>query len=327
MQSAWSLAALAAALAIDRAAGDPPWLWRRAPHPVVLIGRAIDTLEARMNAAHLPFATRRRRGTGALLALALAGAGLGLAVGSGLAALPLRFLIEVLFVAVLLAQKSLVDHVAAVALALDKDQLAGGRAEVAKIVGRDVSALDEAGVARAAIESAAENFSDGVVAPAFWYALLGLPGLIAFKIVSTADSMIGHRSPRYEAFGWAAARLDDGLNFVPARLSAALIWTAAAVTGRDAGKAIASAFRDARLHKSPNAGWPEAAMAGALGLALGGPRRYGELEVDGAWLNASGRPDAGANDIRAAVQLIDGAWVVLLGAVALTALSALWIAQ
>ena len=327
MPFAWSLAVLAAALAIDRALGDPPWLWRRAPHPVVLIGRAIGALEARMNAERLPFATRRRRGIVTLLALALAGAGFGWLIGSGLAALPFGFIVEVLLVAVLLAQKSLVHHVSAVAHALDKDGLAGGRAEVAKIVGRDVSALDQAGIARAAIESAAENFADGVVAPAFWCALLGLPGLIVFKIVSTADSMIGHRSPRYAAFGWAAAQSDDVLNFVPARLSALLIAGAAGLAGRTAREATATALRDAHLHKSPNAGWPEAAMAGALGLALGGPRRYGRESVDGAWLNAPGRRDARADNIRAAVRLIDGAWGLLLGIVALTTVSALWIAR
>jgi hypothetical protein len=188
------------------------------------------------------------------------------------------------------------------------------------IVGRDTSVLDGAGVSRAAIESAAENFSDGLVAPVFWYALLGLPGLLVFKVVNTADSMIGHRSPRYEAFGWAAARLDDLMNLIPARLSALLIAAAAALAGGAAGHAAAAAWHDARFHRSPNAGWPEAAAAGALGLALGGPRRYGNLIVEGAWLNGQGRSEAGPDDIFAAIRLIDTAWALLLTAVMLIAL-------
>jgi adenosylcobinamide-phosphate synthase len=221
-------------------------------------------------------------------------------------------------VAILLAQKSLVDHVAAVARALAGD-LDEGRAAVAKIVGRDVSALSKAGVARAAIESLAENFSDGVVAPALWYVLLGLPGLLAYKAVNTADSMIGSFAPRYEAFGWAAARFDDLLNLAPARLSALIIMAAALIVGLDGGAAGRIAERDASRHRSPNAGWPEAATAGALGLALGGPRRYGDLEVDGTWLNPEGRHDATPQDIDAAIRLIDAAWAIVVAAAALGA--------
>jgi adenosylcobinamide-phosphate synthase len=230
-------------------------------------------------------------------------------------------------VAVFLAQKSLVDHVAATELGLSFGGLAAGRAAVAEIVGRDVSILDESGVSRAAIESAAENFSDGVVAPALWYLLLGLPGLFIYKAVNTADSMIGNRSPRYMAFGWAAARFDDLLNFVPARLSALLIVATAALAGCDARAAFVAARRDASKHKSPNAGWPEAALAGALGLALGGPRRYGREEVDGAWLNQSGRTEAAPDDIRAAIRLIDAAWALLLMLTALAAATLLSLAR
>ncbi len=318
------LSVLAAALLLDRIVGDPAWLWRRFPHPVALAGLAIGQLDARLNHADLPFALRRRRGALAISAFALAGAGAGWLAGYGLEALPLGFAAEAVLVGILLAQKSLVDHVSAVARGLEAGGLAAGRSEVAKIVGRDVSALDEAGTARAAIESAAENFSDGVIAPAFWYALLGLPGLIVFKIVSTADSMIGHRSPRYEAFGWAAARLDDGLSFIPARLSALLIGAAARLTGRSARQAIVCAMQDGHLHKSPNAGWPEAAMAGAVGLALGGPRRYDDRHIEGAWLNNPGRREAGVGDIRMAIRLIDRAWALLCGAVLVGALTALW---
>ena len=169
--------------------------------------------------------------------------------------------------------------------------LAEARCAVSMIVGRDPDQLDEAGVCRAAIESCAENFSDGVVAPVFWLALLGLPGLIAYKAINTADSMIGHLSPRYESFGWAAARLDDLVNLIPARLSGLLVAAVAPIAGGTTGTALKVMWRDAAKHRSPNAGWPESATAGALGLALAGPRRYGERIVDDVFLNAEARKD------------------------------------
>jgi adenosylcobinamide-phosphate synthase len=324
MALAWTLPVLAAALLLDRLVGDPEWLWRRVPHPVVLIGQAIDRFEAQLNVPDAPFSTRRRRGALAIFVLVLAGGAAAGLVESGFATMPFGFAAEAVLIAILLAQRSLVDHVSAVLDALTTGGLAPARTAVARIVGRDVSALDEAAVARATIESAAENFSDGVVAPALCYALFGLPGLIVFKIVNTADSMIGYRSPRYEAFGWAAARLDDVLNFIPARVSAVLIAAAAATAGGNPREAIACALRDAKLHKSPNAGWPEAATAGALGLAFGGPRRYGDAAIEGAWLNPSGRREACPADIRAAVGLIDSAWGLLLTATIFGAFTALW---
>jgi adenosylcobinamide-phosphate synthase len=318
--TAWPIA-LPLALVLDRLLGDPAWLWRRLPHPVTLMGRMIAALEASLNPSALPFAARRMRGALAL-ALFVATAGAAGALLAWLCAtIPGGIVLEVIAIAVLLAQKSLRDHVAAVASGLEAGGISGGRAAVALIVGRDVAALDASGVARAAIESAAENFSDAVVAPAFWYLLLGLPGLLVYKIVNTADSMIGHRSERYAAFGWAAARLDDLLNLVPARLAALLIAAAAALMGCSARNAIAVAWRDAASHKSPNAGWPEAATAGALDLALGGPRRYGELAVDGAWLNRRGRAEAGVADIHSALRLIDRAWLVLLVVTAIISLA------
>ena len=312
---------LAAALVIDRLFGDPAWVWARLPHPVVLMGELISILDRRLNDPALSFAARRRRGI--LAAAGLVGAGIvaGAAVHLLLSSIPLGLAAEALIVSVLLAQKSLVQHVSDVAAALQENGLAGGRQAVALIVGRDVAVLDEAGVSRAAIESAAENFSDGVVAPALFYALLGLPGLFVYKLANTADSMVGHRSPRYLAFGWAAARLDDLLNLAPARLSALLITAAALLTRRDAGGALRAATTDARRHRSPNAGWPEATAAGALGLALGGPRIYGDIVVDGAWLNAAGRRDVGPDEIRAAVRLIEAAWAVFASSVTLFALS------
>jgi adenosylcobinamide-phosphate synthase len=311
---------LAAALALDRLIGDPKWLWGRLPHPVALAGRAIQRLDAKLNQDAQPSRMRRLMGVLAVIIMGIAAIVLGWLVGLSDKLGPLGLVVEIIALAVLLAQKSLIDHVAAVQAELAKDDLDGARRAVSEIVGRNVAELDEAGVARAAIESAAENFSDGVVAPVFWFLLLGLPGLLLFKVVNTADSMIGHRSPRHEAFGWAAARLDDVMNFVPARLTALLLALAAYVMGRPAGAAVRLALADAPKHKSPNAGWPEAALAGALGLALGGPRSYGALAVDGVWLNAEGKRDAGAADIRAAIRLVDAAWGLLTGAAAATAI-------
>jgi adenosylcobinamide-phosphate synthase len=188
--------------------------------------------------------------------------------------------------------------------------LPAAREAVSMIVGRDPEALDEAGVCRAAIETTAENFSDGVVAPAFWYLVAGLPGIAVYKAVNTADSMIGHRTSRHAAFGWAAARLDDLLNLIPARLAGLLIVTAAVLTGANARGAWSAMRRDARHHRSPNAGWPEAAMAGALGVALAGPRRYGGGPVEDAWMNAGGRTDARPEDIGAALRLFAAACAV-----------------
>jgi adenosylcobinamide-phosphate synthase len=187
-----------------------------------------------------------------------------------------------------------------------------GRQAVSAIVGRDPERLDRPAIARAAIESGAENFSDGVAAPALWFALLGLPGLIAYKAINTADSMIGHRTPRHEAFGWGAARLDDLVNLPASRLSAVLIALAAPLAGGRPGTAIVTAFADARHHRSPNAGWPEAAMAGALGIALAGERWYGGARVAEPFLNAEGRKDAEPADIARSVRVLWGAWALLL---------------
>ena len=206
--------------------------------------------------------------------------------------------IELFCVVLLLGQRSLFDHVYAVAVALREEGLDEGKAAVRHIVGRDLDHLDEHGVARAAIESCAENFSDGVVAPVFWYAVLGLPGMFVYKAVNTMDSMIGHRSKRYRAFGMVAARLDDVLNLIPARLSGLMIALAAFFTPTaNPFRAFATIMKDSHKHASINAGWPEAATAGALGLALAGPRRYGEVAVNDPWIG-SGRARATEADIR-----------------------------
>ncbi|HYD31170.1 MAG TPA: adenosylcobinamide-phosphate synthase CbiB [Azospirillaceae bacterium] len=306
------------ALAIDAVAGEPAWLYARLPHPVVLMGWLIGWCDRTLNRANAPALQRRLLGVAAmalLLGVAVGGAWL---VSAALALVPGGWIVEAVLASTLIAQKSLYDHVARVAAALKAEGLAGGRKAVAMIVGRNPESLDEAGVARAAIESCAENFSDGVVAPVFWFAVAGLPGLVGYKLVNTADSMVGHRTPRHLAFGWAAARLDDLINLLPARLAGFLIVVAARVTGRRGAAAGRAMLRDARKHRSPNAGWPEAAMAGALGLALAGPRRYGTEVVEDTWMG-DGRAEATAADIDAALVLMrvacGGLWLVALGGV------------
>ena len=259
-----------------------------------------------------------------LIMLAVVGVA-ALVLQSALLLLPFGFVAVALVASSLIAQRSLHDHVERVASALESDGLAAGREAVSRIVGRDTAALDEAGVSRAAIESLAENFSDGVVAPAFWLALGGLPGGALYKAVNTADSMIGHRTPRYEKFGWAAARLDDLVNLPASRLSALLIVVGAAIApGASAAHAWQAIRRDAPRHRSPNAGYPEAAMAGALGLSLAGPRVYAGAQVDDACMGC-GRREANAADIRAALALYRRADALLIALVAIlaAALSAL----
>lgn len=285
---------LLVALALDAAFGEPRALWDRLPHPAVLMGRAVACCDRRLNAG----GSRRVRGKAAIAALSAVAIGLGLA----LASLPGGPAIEALAAAILLAQKSLVEHVQAVAAGL-RTSLDDGRRAVSMIVGRDTDGLDEAAVARAAIESAAENLSDGVVAPAFWFLVGGLPGMLFYKIVNTADSMIGHRTERHSAFGWAAARLDDVLNWPPARLSAILI-----ALSRGDLSAIRVAAAQGPRHRSVNAGWPEAAMARVLGLALSGPRAYGGETTADPVLNPDGRRAATSGDIDAAISVLWRVW-------------------
>lgn len=297
---------LSLALVLDRLIGDPPKLWQRLPHPVVVFGKAIAWGEKRFNDSVLPATTLRRNGMALTAALVAACIALGVVIE---ALLPLLgtagAVLEILIVAVFLAQKSLADHVRAVLNGLREDGIEGGRKAVSMIVGRNPDQLDEGGVSRAAIESLAENASDGIVAPAFWFLIGGLPGLFAYKLINTADSMIGHLNDRYRDFGRFAARLDDVVNYLPARLTGLLVVIATAVMhGRSVGaRAFTVMRRDARLHRSPNAGWPESAFAGALDLALAGPRQYGTEKVEGPMLNASGKRDADAGDVEAALKL------------------------
>lgn len=310
-------AILLLALALDAALGDPGWLYRAVPHPVALFGRAIAAAERTLNRAGP--ATRFRRGLGLTLLAVLGAAALGRALEAGLAGLPGGWAVEALLASTLIAGRGLHDHVAAVARALGED-LDAGRAAVGRIVGRDPASLDEAGVARAAAESLAENWSDGVVAPAVWFALFGLAGLAAYKAVNTLDSMIGYRNARYADFGRAAAHLDDAVNWLPARL-AGLVFVAAAalLPGASAAGAWRALRRDAPRHRSPNAGWQEAALAGALGFALAGPRRYGGRTVDDHWMG-DGRSDLTAADLGRALALYRVAGLLLgLGVLVLAA--------
>ncbi|GAB4068190.1 cobalamin biosynthesis protein CobD [Ancylobacter sonchi] len=305
------------ALLFEAAFGYPALLVARIGHPVMWVGRLISLLDRHLNRERDPPRLRQFAGLVALLVLLTVCVGAGLMAQKALLAIPFGFLAVAVLGSTLLAQRSLHEHVARVADGLDAG-LAEGRAAVSMIVGRDPEALDEAGVSRAAIESLAENFSDGIVAPALWMAIGGLPGICMYKAANTADSMIGHRTPRFLDFGRAAARFDDLINLPASRLAGGLMIAAAfLMPGASARGAWTAMRRDARAHKSPNAGWPEAALAGALGLALAGPRVYhGQLVTDG-YMGTGGRRDCTAADIRRALALYriaDGLLIALAGA-------------
>lgn len=297
---------LTAALLVEAVFGYPKPLFARLAHPVVWIGAVLDRIERRWNGPNLP--DRRRRLNGARCVLAVLAVSVApTALMQGAAMLFLPWWIAALTLAVLasslLAQRSLHEHVAVVRDGLAAGGLPAGREALRHIVGRDTESLDDAGVARAAMESLAENFADAVVAPAVWFALLGLPGAAAYKAVNTADSMIGHDNERFRNFGRFAARLDDFVNLPASRLAAVWIVLAAATTqGASPLGALKAVRRDASRHRSPNAGWPEAAMAGALGLRLAGPRQYPGRFVDDAWMG-DGRAEAGWEDIGKALRL------------------------
>lgn len=310
------------ALLIEAAFGYPVSLLDRVKHPVMWMGALLEYLESQLNHPSIPEKKRQLNGMIALAALLAASVLPAIAVQYALLQLPGPTALVVLacLASTLIAQRSLYEHVAAVAEALDARGLEAGREAVAKIVGRDTRALDEAGVARAAIESLAENFSDGVVAPCFLAVLLGLPGMAAYKAVNTADSMIGHRTPRHAAFGWGAAKLDDLLNLPASRLAA--LWIGIAARFHDHvnfKQAVAVVQRDARNHRSPNAGWPEAAMAGALNLKLSGPRSYHGASTEDAWIG-EGRSEATTADIRRALTLYRFAGSVQIAALGVLAL-------
>ncbi len=292
------------ALCLDAIFGEPDWLWSRVPHPAVLMGKVVGRLDKKLN-------TGRHQQAKGIVTLAILLC-LGGAIGWLLSLL--GPIVEVLVAAVLLAQRSLVEHVEAVADGL-RINLEEGRKMVARIVSRDTQHMDESQTARAAIESAAENLSDGIVAPALLFLVGGLPGLICYKFVNTADSMIGYRNPRYEAFGWASARFDGLMNLIPARLTGAVLAIVAQKTGDWPDIAA-----DARRHRSPNAGWPEAAMARAIDVALAGPRSYDGMMRDLAWVNEAGRQVIGPRDVDKAVRKLWQVWRTLIIATAVLAL-------
>lgn len=283
---------LALAMLLDAALGEPEWLWRRLPHPAVLMGRLIGWGDRRFNSGGL----QKTKGTAFALFLVVTGGLVG-----GMLSL-LGPVAEIVVCAVLLAQRSLMQHVRAVADGL-RLSLPEGRRAVSMIVSRDTRTMDPPAVARSAIESAAENLSDGVIAPAFWFLIAGLPGILIYKLVNTADSMIGYRTPKHVDFGWASARLDDVLNWAPARATAFMI----ALPGQVLN-AWPDIRADAALHRSPNAGWPEAAMARAIKVALAGPRAYDGQMQDFAWVNKSGARTIGPRAIDASITRLWQAW-------------------
>jgi len=303
----WSydvLTVLLLALALDALIGEPKWLWSRTAHPVVVVGKVIAWADRRLNRDTAPAPERRLTGTVFIVGLLASAALLGWLIVWVLQRTDFALIGEVIIASTLLAGRSLYDHVRAVADGLAHGGLAAGREAVSRIVGRDPDKLDQAGVVRSAIESLAENFSDGVVAPAFWFALFGLPGICAYKALNTADSMIGHMSDRHRDFGWAAARLDDLANWFPARLAGRMIVLAALVLpGMSGSNAVRVKKADAARHRSPNAGHPEAAMAGALGIALAGPRIYATGAAEDDFMGGDGRHAAIESDIRAGLRL------------------------
>ena len=304
---------------IDAAVGYPDVLYRVIGHPVTWMGRLIAWADNRWNSDGDTDVQQRVRGIMLTATLVIGGLLIGFFISRLFYAFlpPLVALVPIaLLASSLVAQKSLHDHVEAVAEAINLS-LEKGREAVAMIVGRDTKELDQSAVCRAAIESLAESFCDGIVAPLFWIAAAGLPGGIAYKAINTADSMIGHKTERYLDFGWASARTDDVVNWPAARLSA--LWIAAGalfVKGASARQALVITWRDARKHDSPNAGWSEAAMAGALGVRLMGPRTYGGEEVRGEWMG-KGRIALGAADIRTALRIYRAACGVQLALLAI----------
>lgn len=294
-------------MALDAAFGWPAGLFRRIGHPVTWLGRAISALDRRMNREERSFHIRKRLGIVAVLLVLALVCLPALLVQRSLPDGAVGAFVTGAVAWPLLATRSHHDHVLAVAGPLAAGDIAGARRAVSMIVGRNPDRLDSPAIARAATESLAENTSDGIVAPLFWGLLFGLPGIAGYKAINTLDSMIGHRTPRHEAFGWASARLDDVVNLLPARLTGLLF---ALVSHRPLA-ALRCMWRDAGQHRSPNAGWPEAAMAGALGIRLSGPRVYDDRVAEEPWLNGAA-PDPAPGDLRRALALYLRAMAALL---------------
>ena len=289
-----TLSCILLALILDAFLGEPIWIWSKIPHPTVLMGRIIKWCELKYNNG----INRKNKGI-----LFIASMVIFLAIfGYLIEKLPFSAIWKILIVAILLSHKSLTEHVTAVSLGLQKN-LSQGRTAVAMIVGRDTANLAETDIARSAIESAAENFSDGIIAPLFWFLIGGLPGILIYKFVNTSDSMIGYKNIQYNQFGWAAARLDDLLNWIPARLSGLLICIV-----HQNNSALNIMWRDAKLHRSPNAGWPESAMAGVLDVSISGPRSYEGVIKNYPFVNVDGKKKLTAVDIDNAVDVLWRSW-------------------
>lgn len=293
------------ALVLDYLIGDPDWLWRKIPHPVAVFGAAIKFFDRQFNRQSMHRPCRKIWGCLAILALLA----LAFIVAFYVHTLFLKFgflgvVVEAFIASIFIAQKSLVDHVQNVAKAFQQHSLQQARKAVSMIVGRETKNLDEGAVSRAAIESLAENSSDGVIGPVFWYLILGLPGIVCYKMLNTADSMIGYKNARFRDFGWASARLDDLANFIPARLTALIvIFTLRVFSGKSSAiNAFKVVARDARFHHSPNAGFPECAFAGGLGIRLLGPRIYDGILVEEPFQNSDGKA-AQPTDIDRALRL------------------------
>ena len=294
------------ALVLERFFGYPKPIYEKIGHPVEWIGKLISKLEADLNRG----SDKRLKGVAAIVLLLLIVGVPAIILSTLLAQVKFGWVIEAILATTLIAQHSMHEHVSAVAKGLNIS-LGGGRKAVSMIVGRDPTSLDESAVSRAALESLAENTSDGIVAPALWFALLGLPGIVMYKAINTADSMIGHKSERYLHFGWAAARLDDLVNLPASRLSGLLFAAAAAWNDKERGQqALQAMWRDASKHQSPNAGWPESALAAGLGVKFGGPRSYAGEMVDLPWMG-EGREILNGDDISKGLRLYGTAMTVL----------------
>ena len=289
------------AFTIDAIIGDPKFLYQSFPHPTQMMGWVVKQLDNRLNDEFDEVRSQRIKGISTVIIIMLLAGGIGLGLMFLLSFVPYGWVLEALLLSTMIASRSLYQHVLAVADALKNHDIDTARSATGMIVSRNTTNLDFHGTARAAIESLSENFSDGVVAPIFWATLFGLPGALAYKMLNTADSMIGYKNDRYLHFGWAAARLDDLANFIPARLSALLLCIAAFMWGRNEVKRSWAAIKhDARKQHSINAGYPESAMAGALNLRLAGPKEYNDQEIMGDWIgivNDGSSPDATEDDI------------------------------
>jgi adenosylcobinamide-phosphate synthase len=320
MSIATTLFVLVGALVIEAAFGYPQFLYRTIGHPVTWIGALIGKLDRGFNREEETATARKIAGVLTLVFVIVISAGIAWIIERALAPSLTGQIALAVVTSTLVASRSLYDHVRDVAGALESRSLDAARDAVGRIVGRNPQTLDKHGVARAAIESLAENASDGVAAPVFWFAVLGLPGLVAYKAINTADSMIGHRTPRHEAFGWAAARLDDLVNLPASRLTGLLFTVAALLSpGGSPEAALRAMRRDASRHRSPNAGWPESAMAGGLGLKLNGPKTYGTTLVQDAYMG-DGRREVSTTDIRRALRLASMAWAIMIAALLVVAL-------